>query len=156
MDPKDLKPRPKKEDNLKDHQLGSVSVDSTPRQLSITESQAKPGDAATIPQRGSEGESKPGDTATCVQANMVIQPHPNNHAITDYDVSICDCLAVSQTKKETQAHDVHADHSPRSQLKIAQLLLPCRKGKSKAVITPLMQLRKSPAAESRDHHEFDS
>jgi hypothetical protein len=68
---------------------------------------------------------------------MVIQPHPNNHAITDYDVSICDCLAVPQTKKETQAHDVHADHSPRSQLKIAQLLLPCRKGKSKAVITPL-------------------
>jgi hypothetical protein len=87
---------------------------------------------------------------------MVIQPHPNNHAITDYDVSICDCLAVPQTKKETQAHDVHADHSPRSQLKIAQLLLPCRKGKSKAVITPLMQLRKSPTAESRDHHEFDS
>jgi hypothetical protein len=50
--------------------------------------------------------------------------HPNDHAITDYDVSICDCLAASQTKKETQAH---ADCSPRSQLKDCAAAAPMQK-----------------------------
>jgi hypothetical protein len=114
---------------------GDVSVHSPSGQLSITESQAKPGNDATASQRGSEGKSKPGDTATCVQANMVRRQHlinhalqhlqhPNDHAITDYDVSICDCLAASQTKKETQAH---ADCSPRSQLKDCAAAAPMQK-----------------------------
>lgn len=68
--------------------------------------------AATITQLVSGVESKPGDIATCVQANTVIQQHPNNHAITYYDVSICDCLAGSQIGKETQAHDVACKSQP--------------------------------------------
>jgi hypothetical protein len=117
----------------------SVSVHSPLGQLSITVSQAKPGNDAITTQRGSEGKSKPGDTAMYVQANMVRRQHlinhalqhlqhPNNHAITDYDVSIYDCPAVSQTKKETQAH---ADCSPRSQLKDCAAAAPMQKRKIK-------------------------
>jgi hypothetical protein len=66
--------------------------------LSIAKTQAKAGDAATRTQRVSGVESKPRETATCVQANMVIQQHPNKYAI---------CLADLQTGKEKSSCRAH-------------------------------------------------
>jgi hypothetical protein len=61
--------------------------------------------------------------------------------------------AVSQTKKETQAH---ADCSPRSQLKDCAAAASMQKRKIKGCHKSSIcaQLRKGPAASSRVHHKF--